>query len=161
MENKQIILINEATKTKPVHNNLQKFNLLDELELFASIYPVEISKINDKENTITFKFLNPNEEIKEETIPISEYLDLLKKYFYLYNKCSLCNKKQNGKYNSIFSYCTKCDTIICSDCIDKHLKTNKKNHHNLKKENIIRNNEKNTKCLLHPNRKNLAFSLKC
>ena len=39
--------------------------------------------------------------------------------------------------------------------------TNKKNHPNLNRDYIIKNNERSIKCLLHPNEKNLAFCLKC
>ena len=125
-------------------------------------YPVEIFKIDDSENTVTFKCLNPNEKNSEKTISIVEYLDLMIKNTYLYSKCSLCQKKQNEfKDIQIFSYCITCDAIICSECITKHLKLNEKNHPNLNTEYIIKNNEKSVKCLLHPKKKNLAFCLEC
>ena len=125
-------------------------------------YPIEILKINDEDNNITFKCLNPKEK-EEKTVKISEYLDSMRKFTYLYSECSLCNKKQNELENiTIFSYCIKCDVIICSNCINKHLEINEENHNGLNdKEYIIKNNEKSIKCLLHPIEKNIAFCLKC
>ena len=139
-----------------------KLNLDDSYVCNTCPYPIEILKINDKENTITFKCLNPKEKGTEKTIHIREYIDSIKKYTYLYSKCSLCGKEQNEfKDIPIFSYCIKCDATICHVCIDKHLKTNEKNHPFSSKKFITKNNEKNVKCLLHPTEKNLAFSIKC
>ena len=125
-------------------------------------YPVEILKIDDKENTLTLKYLNTKEKDEIKSIQISKYLDLMKKYTFFYDECSLCHKKQNEFKNiQILSYCFKCESIICSDCIDKHLKINKRNHHDLNNEFIIKINEKSIKCLIHPKEKNFAFCLKC
>ena len=72
------------------------------------------------------------------------------------------HKKQNEFKNvPIYLYCIKCDKVICSNCIPKHLKINDKNQPNLNKGYIIKNNEKFIKCLLHLKEKNLAFCLKC
>ena len=160
MDNIRIsIRVEEATATVPIDNS----KLVTDDLYFCNIcrYPMEILEINDKENTLTFKYLNKNENKAEQTMQVSEYLDLMKKFSYFYCECSLCNKKKNELENLIFLYCIKCDKIICSDCIDKHLKTNKKNHPDSNTEYIIKNNEKNIKCLLHPKEKNLAYCLKC
>ena len=125
---------------------------------------VEILSINDKENTLTFKCLNPIEEKNHniQTIQISEYINLIKKYTYLYSECSICKKLQNqSKDIPIFSYCIKCDKVICNDCINEHLQSNEKNHQNMSKEYIIKNNEKNIKCLEHPTEKNIAYCFDC
>ena len=75
----------------------------------------------------------------------------MRKYIYLYSECYLCYKKQNKfKETPIFSYCIICYTIICSNCISKHLKLNEKNHPDLNTEYIIKNNEKSINCLLDP-----------
>ena len=146
----------------PVPNNSPKINIDDSYCCINCHCPVEIYKIDDKKNTVTFKCLNPKEKETIKTIPISEYLNSMKKYTYLYSECSLCHKKQNElKDTPIFSYCIKCDEIICSDCIKKHLEINEKNHPDLNTKYIIKNNEKNIKCLLHPEEKNVAFCLEC
>ena len=156
------ILIRDEEEATPFPNDGSKLNLYDSYPCTICPYPVDILKIDDKLNTVTFKCLNPKEKNNLKTIPISEYLNSMKNYTYLYNKCSLCNKNHiKFKDNSIFSYCIKCDKIICSDCIPKHLETNKKNHPTLDTEYIIKNNEKSIKCLLHPKEKNIAFCLKC
>ena len=114
--------------------------------LLTVSYPVEIFKIDDKESTLIFKCLNPKEKEVGKTIQISKYLDWMKKYTYLYVECSLCHKKQNEfKDEQIFSYYIKCDTIVCTYCVDKHLETNEKNHPDLDKEYIIKINEKSKK----------------
>ena len=122
-------------------------------------YPVEILKIDDSENTIIFKCLNPKEKGAIKEIPIKEYLDSMEKYTYKYSECSICHKKQNEyKDIPIFSYCTKCDAVICSDHLEKHLRTNEKCHQGLSSEYvIIKNNEKTIKCMLHPKEKNIGF----
>ena len=159
MEDWEMLFKDEISST-PTPNDELKLEVVDDYVCNTCPYPVEILKVDDNINTVTFKCLNPKENGVEKTIQINEYLDSMKKNTYLYNKCSLCNKKQNESKN-IFSYCIKCSKIICSDCIDKHLKINEKNNHDLNKEYIIKSNEKNIKCLLHPIEKNLAFCLKC
>ena len=149
-------------KAEPFSNDGSKLKLYYAYTCNICSYPVDILKIDDKLNTVTFKCLNPKEKNNLKTIPIGEYLNLMKKYTYLYNKCSIYNKNHiKFKDNSIFTYYIKCDEIICSDCIPKHLETNKKNHHALNTEYIIKNNEKSIKCLLHPKEKNISFCLKC
>ena len=161
MDDMLISMKNEADET-PTQNDVQSLVRDDEYSYINYPYTVEILKIDDKENTLTLKYLNSKEKDEVKTIQISEYLDFMKKYTYLYVKCSLCHKKQKGfKDKKIMSYCIKCDTIICYDCIDKHLKTNEKNHHDLNNNFIIKINEKSIKCLLHPKEKNFAFCLKC
>ena len=143
-----------------ISNDIPKLDNYDTYNCTTCKYPVEIFEIDDIENTITFKCLNPKEKVKKKTCQISEYLNSMRKYTYLYSECSLCNKKQNEfKNGPIFSYCIKCDTTICSDCINKHLKKNEKNHPVLNREYIIKISEKNIKCLLHPKEKNLVFKM--
>ena len=156
----QPILIRDEEEITPTIND--ELNIDDSYGCTTCPYPVEIFKINDKENTITFKCLNPKEKKPPKTIAINEYLDSMRKNTYLFSECSLCHKKQNEfKNTSIFSYCIKCDKVICPDCISKHLEMNDKNHPDLNKEYIIKNNEKDIKCLLHPKEKNLSFCLEC
>ena len=157
-----MILFRDETNATPAEFNETKLDTNDAYSCNSCPYPVEILKIDDTKNTLTFKCLNPKEKEEVKTIKIDEYLDSMKKQTYSYAECSLCNKKQNEFKNiPIFSYCLKCDAIICSDCIDKHLEINKKNHHDLNKGYIIKNNEKSIKCLLHPLEKNIAFCFKC
>ena len=88
----------------------------DEYDYSTCTIPIEIQKIDDLENTIIFKQLNTNEKSIEKIVPISEFLDSMRKYSYLNDECSLCHRKQNKfKDTSIFLYCIKCDTIICPD----------------------------------------------
>ena len=158
----RVILIRDEKKLTPTKNDVQKLSTDDTYAYTSCPLPIEILKIDDKENTLTFKLLNQKDKKIEKTIKINEYLNSMKNYTYLYSECSLCHKKQNEFKNiPTFSYCIKCNIIICSDCINKHLKINEKNHHILNKEYIIKNNEKNIKCLLHPKEKNLSFCLKC
>ena len=127
-------------------------------------FSIEIISINDKENILTFKCLNPieKENHNTQTISISEYINSMKKYTYLFSECYICNKLQNQSKNiPIFSYCIKCDKIICDNCINKHLELNEKNHKNMSKKFIIKNNEKGIKCLLHPTERNIAFCFDC
>ena len=161
METKSYYL-GDVEAALPVANDIPKLSTDDSYNCISCPYPIKILKIDDSKNTLTFKCLNPKEKEPQKTIPISEYLNSMKKYTYLYNECSLCHKKQNEfKDTPIFSYCTKCEEIICFDCRSKHLKLNEKNHPNLDNEYFIKNNEKNTKCLLHPNKKNIAFCFNC
>ena len=161
MEN-DIISSSDEEEALPAKNVYTKIITVDAYTCTACPYPIEIFKIDDKNNTITFKCLNPKENQIEKTIQISEYLYSMRKNTYLYSECSLCNRKQNEfKETPVFSYCIKCETIICPDCFEKHLKTNEKNHPSLSIEYIIKNNEKSIKCLSHPKEKNLAFCLKC
>ena len=150
MEAGKLLIRNETIST-PVPNDEPKLNSDDAYVCNICPYPVKILKIDDNKSTVSFKCLNPKEKRAEKTIKINEYLDSMRKYTYLYHECSLCNKKQcELKNTSIFSYCIKCDKIICSDCIDKHLEINENNHHKLNKEYIIKNTERNIKCSLHP-----------
>ena len=161
MKENFISIIKEEQSTSILNDNT-KLDSNDAYSCSNCLYPVEIFKIDDKKNTITFKCLNPKEKQIKKIIPINEYLNSMKKYTYPYSECSLCKRKQNEfKYTPIFSYCIKCGVIICSDCIDKHIEINEKNHPALNSENIIKNNEKSIKCLLHPKEKNLSFCLKC
>ena len=124
-------------------------------------YPVEIYEINDSINTIKFKCLNPIQEERIKTIPIGEYLEAMKKNTYLYSECSLCKKKQNELKDSQFLYCIKCNLVICPDCKNEHLESNKENHPDSSTENIIKNNEKSILCLIHPKEKNIGFCFDC
>ena len=88
---------------------------------------VEILSINDGKNTLTVKCLNPIEKDnhKIRTIPISEYINSMKKFTYKCDKCSICKKQQDSSKDlQIFSYCIKCDKVICNVCIEEHLKLN-------------------------------------
>ena len=150
------------TKGEVIPNDDPKLNSDDSYGCTTCSYPVEILKFEEDKNTVIFKCLNPKGKNFEKTIQINEFLNSMRKYTYLYSECSVCNKKQNASKNVIiFLYCIKCETIICTDCIDKHLKMNERNHHDLNKKYIIKYKEKNIKCLLHPIEKNLAFCLKC
>ena len=161
MEDK-LISAEDENEVAPSPNDDSKLILNDVNICSTFSYPVEIFKIDDKENAVTYKFLHPKKKEEKKTISINAYLDLIRKHNYLTNECSLCYKKQIEFKNSpIFSYCTKCEAVVCSSCIDKHLKINLKNHKDLNAEYIIKNSEKSIKCLLHPKEKNFAFCLKC
>ena len=126
--------------------------------------PVLILSINDKECTVTYKCLNPNEEEshKIQTMPISEYISSMKKFTYMNSQCYICKKLQNeSKDIPIFSCCIKCGKIICNDCINEHLRSNEGNHPNMSKEYIIKVNEIGTRCKDHPNEKYTAFCFGC
>ena len=157
-----MVLIRDGEVSTLFPNDFSKLGADDSYVCTTCSYPVEILKIDDEKNTVTFKCLNTKKNEKEQTIQISEYLNMMKNHTYLNSECSLCHKKQNEFKNvPIYSYCIKCDAIICSNCITKHLKMNNKNHPYLNKEYIIKNNERSIKCLFHPKEKNLAFCLKC
>ena len=161
MEDNLFSIIDEDAASLAKVDDL-KLDAYDTFTCTSCPYPIEILKIDDKNNILIFKCLNPKEKKILKTIPINEYLNLMKKNSYLFSECSLCNKKQNEfKHNPVFSYCIKCNVIICSDCINKHLKINKKNHPDLNTEFIIKNNKKYINCLLHPKEKNLAFCFNC
>ena len=161
MEDNLFSIIDEDAASLAKDDDL-KLDAYDTFTCTSCPYPIEILKIDDNNNTLIFKCLNPKEKKIVKTIPINEYLNLIKKNSYLFSECSLCNKKQNEFKNTpVFSYCIKCDSIICSDCINKHLEINKKNHPNLNTEFIIKNNKKYINCLLHPKEKNLAFCFNC
>ena len=85
-------------------NHIPKLDIDDSYVCPTCSNPIEILKIDDKENTLTFKCLNPKENEKEKTIKITEYLDSMRKYTYLNRKCSLCNKKQNEFKNVQFFF---------------------------------------------------------
>ena len=152
----------EPETPDPVDDELPLIEVDDSYTCTSCSSSVEILEINDKENTITFKCLNKSQNHNTRTIPINEYINSMKKYNHLHNECSICFIKQdNFKDIPIFSYCIKCDKIICTDCINDHLKKNEINHPNLNKEYIIKNNEKEIKCWLHPSQKNVAFCFDC
>ena len=148
--------IRDGYSENPIINGIQKSIIIDSYTCsYCSIQP-EILSINDKDNTITFKCLNNNENHKTQTIPINEYINKMKNNTYLFSKCSICEQKQN-EYNDtpIFSYCIKCDKIICFNCINEHIKNNEENHqNNINKNYIIKNNEKEISCAIHPNKIN-------
>ena len=149
---------------KSLSNDSKILDKLDCYNCTACSYPVEILSINDKENKIKFKCLNPNKKDNHgiQEIAINEYINSMKKNNYLFSQCYICKTLQNeAEDNSIFSYCIKCDKIICNNCINEHLKLNGNNHENMCKDYIIRNNEKGIKCLLHPTEKNIAFCFNC
>ena len=134
MENNMILIRDEETLT-PFLNDDPKLDIDYPYDCFTYPYPVEIFRINDEKNTVTFKCLNPKKKEAEKTILISKYLDSMKKY----SNCTLCHKEQNVfKDTQIFSYCIKCGAIICPNCISKHLNVNEKNHPDLNKEYIIK-----------------------
>ena len=100
-------------------------------------------EIDNEEKKIKFKCMN-NDKEKNHNIQImliNEYIKEMEKYTFLYDECSICHKKQNSNKNlSIFKYCTKCNLILCSTCLEKHIKNNNKEEHLL-----INNNEKKNK----------------
>ena len=163
MDNNNEYKRNEKPST-PLMNNFLILDINDCYNCTKCSSSAEILSINDKDNSITFKCLNPitknNHNI--QTVSISEYINSMKKNTYFYSQCYICKKLQNQSKNiPIFSYCIKCDKIICDDCINEHLKLNEKNHKNMSKEFIIKNNEKEIKCLMHPTEKNIAFCFDC
>ena len=86
----------------------------------------------------------------------------MEKYSNLYSEYYICKKLKNkSKDIPIFSYCIKWDKIKFNDCIDEFLNLNEKNHRNISKEYLIKNNEKGFKFLAHPSEKNLAFWFDC
>ena len=154
-------IIDQEPETSMVEN-FPILSINDCYTCVACSSPVEILAINEKENTLTFKCLNPitKNNHNVQTVSINEYINKMEKYTYLYSECSICKKFQNQSRDiPIFSYCIKCDKIICNDCINDHLKLNKGNHQNMNKEFIIKNNEKGIQCLIHPGKKILVFVL--
>ena len=117
---------------------------------------IEIFYIDEKNYKISFKCQNFNESHGIKILPINLFLVQTTKNTYLYSKCSSCNKQQNRINNDeVFKYCVNCKLIFCNKCLFKHKKENNNNH------NIINNNEKNIKCLVHPNNYNCGFCLDC
>ena len=157
-------LIRDEEPATSMMNNSLKVGNNDCYNCTSCSCHIEILTINDNESTITFKCLNPIEKDnhKIQTISIDKYINSMKKYTYLYSECFICKKLQNqSKDIPVFFYCIKCNKIICNDCVNKHLESNEKNHHNLNKEYIIKNNEKGIKCLIHPTEKNMVFCFDC
>ena len=127
-------------------------------------YDIEILKIDENNNTITFNITNSIKNINQKLIkmPIKEYINLMEKNTYLSSKCSICGLGQNEKEGiPIFSYCIKCDEIICSECVSKHIEKNKEKHPNSSDIFIIQNNERGIKCLLHPTENNFEYCFEC
>ena len=156
--------ISDEESATPSMNESIILSKIDCYNCSACSSPVEILSINDKENSLTFKCLNKNKKDNHnvQTMLINEYINSMKKHSYLYSECYICKKIQyHSKNISVFSYCIKCDKVICDDCMDDHLKCNEKIHPNMSKEFIIKNNEKGTKCLFHPREKNIAFCFYC
>ena len=153
--------INEEVSTKTTNNDAK----LNTYTCTTCSNPVEIYEINENKDLIPtikfkcFKCLNPNKEIKE--MPINEYIEAMKKNTYLYSECSLCKKKQNDFKDTQFSYCIKCNVVICPKCLENHLETNKENHLDSNTEFIINNDEKNVRCFLHPEEKYIGFCFDC
>ena len=118
---------------------------------------IEILSIDKDKIKITFNCLNDRIENNHgiKTLPIREYIELMTKNTYLYNKCSICQKIQNDEKNKfLFNFCIKCEKIVCNDCLNKH--SNNRNAHY-----YIKNNQKSVLCLLHPGNKNIEYCLKC
>ena len=78
MEDASVLIINEEEEIAAINDNPKECKD-DSYACITCPYPVEILKIDDSENTITFKCLNPKKKEKEKTIPISEYLESMKK----------------------------------------------------------------------------------
>ena len=121
---------------------------------------IEIISIDTKKKTITFNCKNHG----KKTMPIDEYISLMEKNTYLFSKCSICSLRQNeNKDIPIFSYCIRCQQIICcnQECINKHFNNNKVNHENNSNEYFIDNNKRGIKCILHFYKKNEAYCFDC
>ena len=134
--------IREEEPATPMFNDSLMFGNKNCYNCTKCSSSVEILSINEKENLLTFKCLNPIEKDNHniQTISIAEYINTMKKYTFSCSECSICKKLQNqSKDIPIFSYCIKCDKIICNDCISEHLKLYEKNHPNMSKEYIIKN----------------------
>ena len=88
---------NNYEETEPDTPKLKNSFILKEDDCYNCTkcpYPIEIISINEKNNTLTFKCLNPNKDNNHniQTLPISEYINLMKKYSYLNTQCSICKK---------------------------------------------------------------------
>jgi len=121
---------------------------------------IEIFSIDKIKIKITFQCLNNDIEQNHgiKSIPIKDYINLMKKNTYLYSVCSnpACSKIQkNEKNNDLFNYCVGCQKIICKDCSEEHIKNNSSSHY------LIKINKKGILCQKHPTNKNLGFCLKC
>ena len=88
METNMIFIWDEET-TIPIPNDSPKLNTNDSYVCTTFPFAIEIFRIDDEKNTVTFKCLNPKKNETFKTISISEYLDSMRKYTYLYSECSL------------------------------------------------------------------------
>ena len=117
---------------------------------------IVILSIDKEKVAITFKCLNrdiKNNHGIKNNIPIGDYIKGMEKINDLYSICSVCKKKQNNEKNIIsFKFCINCQAIICnnSSCINNHIS-----------HTIINNNQRGIFCLIHPEKKNIAFCSKC
>jgi hypothetical protein len=99
--------------------------------------------------------MNKKEQHYIQKMEIQEYIEKMQKNTYFYEECSICRKQQNlVEDKEIFKYCIKCQKTVCHDCINKHLQNNNSHF-------FIFNNEKNIKCLFHPNEKNKMYCYDC
>ena len=78
---------------------------------------IEIISLDDINNILSFKC--PKHGQKE--MAIKDYLNNMKKNTFLYSICSSCKKNQNEvNNNEIFNYCTKCELVLCNNCLVNH-----------------------------------------
>ena len=87
---------------------------------------IEILSINEENNTIEFKCMNKENNHKNKTISIKEYLEKMEGYNSIKINEDDCQIHNNKKYTS---YCFDCGIHLCDECLKtrthiKHIKNN-------------------------------------
>jgi len=110
--------------------------------------------LNIKSNTGKISF-NCHKHEKDE-ISVSEYINSIKNstYFYLNNKCQMCNRKPTG-IKTEMKYCLKCKKPICMKCVT-YLEMEHK-----EQGFLINISEKNNICSEHPYEKAETYCIDC
>ena len=123
------------------------YSKLDSLSCINCKSEIEIESIDfnfeNNDNSIAFEC---NGNCGKINISIKDFLIKFIKNTYLYEKCTLCKKKQIDYYqkNNFFIYCIDCKNIFCNECKEK-------NKNNCKHENYILAKEIKNTCLIHNN----------
>ena len=92
-----------------------------------------------------------------QKIKINEYIKKIKKNSILINECSICKKNRYSMTKfPTFKYCINCILVLCYEYGEEHInKSNNSGHY------LINNNEKNIKCLIHPQNNNIVYCFDC
>jgi ribosomal protein S14 len=141
----------------PIHENIY----IDEKESYSCTEcssGIEILSINYDNSEIKFKCLNENVQNNHgtKTMQISEYIKKMKKNTYLYDRCSICSSEQSLIKNFFnLKYCINCKKTVCNKCKEKHMKNGCNEHF------FINNNERMTKCSIHPDKNNEDYCFDC
>ena len=149
---------NESQEESSLNSSKLNKEKYSDNDCYACPFPncrsdIEILYIDENDIKLAFKCVNNSEHnYIENPMLIKDFLKSCENNTYLFDKCSKCGKIQKEEADKfLFNYCPECKIIICNNCIN-----NSSHEHNL-----IKNNERNIKCQIHPKNYNIIYCFNC